>query len=343
MLPATLFAFALSAQASTFGPISCATCGNGFDASAFNVVTLGTSNTLSTGNFSPTSDIGGRVAVFGNYTGTGYQIGSQMTTVPDPYTENYALIVNGSISTNPFVVGSGSGSQSVWVGGTYPSFNAPLPTVSQSPGALDFDFVAARTSLDNLSSSTLANYSGAMNGVPVSNGTNYVLTAVGSGLLLYNVPYTYFTYQNLAFEVDVAASGQSVIINITGAPANFSFSKGTIVKYGGVQVTANTTGGVPVLFNLPEVTSLGTSNGRLNGTILAPYAVFNSPNQTVDGQLFVASVNGLAETHDQYYNGLMPSLGSAPEPGSGFLMLGSFLAAACFISKRRYLRRASNP
>src|SRR5580698_6312161 len=111
MAPVILFAIALSAQASTFGPISCATCGAGFDASAFNVVTLGTSSTLSTGNFSPSSDVGGRVAVFGNYTGTGYQIGSQMASVPDPYTENYALIVNGSISTNPFVVGSGSGSQ----------------------------------------------------------------------------------------------------------------------------------------------------------------------------------------------------------------------------------------
>lgn len=40
----------------------------GFDASAFNVVTLGTSSSLTTGNFAPVSDIGGRVAVFGNYT-----------------------------------------------------------------------------------------------------------------------------------------------------------------------------------------------------------------------------------------------------------------------------------
>ena len=335
MIPAVLFAFALPAQGSTLGPISCATCGSGFDASAFNVIALGTGSTLSTGNFNPSSDIGGRVAVFGNYTGTGYQIDSQAASVPDPYSENYALIVNGSISTNPFVVGSGSGSQAVWVGGTHPSFNAPLPTVSQSPASLDFDFVAARTSLDNLSSNTLAKYGTAVTGVPVSNGTNYVLTAVGSGLLVYNVPYTYFTDQNLAFEVDVAASGQSVIVNITGAPASFSFSKGTIVKYGGVQVTANTTGGVPVLFNLPEVTSLGTSNGPLNGSFLAPYAVFNSPNQTVDGQLFVASVNGLAETHDQYYNGIMPSSVTTPEPGSFMLMIGGVLVVAGLVRIRR--------
>ena len=333
LIPALLLAAAISGQASNYGPFSCATCGNGFDASAFNVVTLGTSSTLSTGNFTPSSDIGGGVAVFGNYTGNGYQIGSQMTSVPNPYTDNYTMIVNGSISTNPFTVGSGSGSQAVWVGGTYGSFNSPQPTVSQSAAANDFDFLAARTSLDNLSTNTLSHYT-ATTGTPVSNGTNYVLTASGTGLLVYNVDASYFTNQNLAFQVTLV-TGQSVIINITNASSSFTFSKGTVVVYNGNTVTANTTGGVPVLFNLPEVASLSTSNGSINGSILAPYATFSSANQTIDGQLFVASVNGLAETHDQFYNGLLPSLVSVatPEPAT-FLLFGGALIAIGMIGRK---------
>ena len=68
----------------------------------------------------------------------------------------------------------------VWVGGTYTAFNSPQPTVVKPPTASDFDFLAARTSLDNLSSSTLANYGTAVTATPVSNGTNYVLLQRGA-------------------------------------------------------------------------------------------------------------------------------------------------------------------
>jgi choice-of-anchor A domain-containing protein len=326
LIPALLWLapFASSVHASNFGPFSCATCGNGFNASAFNVVTLGTGSG-NAGNFNPNSDIGGGVAVFGNYTGSGYAIDQQYSAVPNPYTDRYAMIVNGSIATTCcFTMGSGT-NLPVWVGGTYTPFNSPAPTVVQPATASDFDFYAARTTLDNLSSSTLANYSTAVTATPASNGTNYVLTPTGSGLFVYNVDYSYFTNQNLGFEVNVV-SGQSVVINVTGAPANFSFSKGTVVVYNGVTANANTTGGVPVLFNLPEVTTLNTTNGALVGSVLAPFAAFNSPNQVVDGQLFVASVTGLAETHDQYYNGTLPSMASAPEPATLFLVGGALIA-----------------
>jgi choice-of-anchor A domain-containing protein len=243
-----------------------------------------------------------------------------------PYTDKYALIVGGSITTaGQFTMGSGT-NLPVWVGGTYAAFNSPAPTVVQPPTASDFDFLAARTSLDNLSSNTLENYGTAVIATPTSNGTNYVLTATGSGLLVYNVDASYFDNSNLGFQVNVS-TGQSVVINVTGAAADFTLSKGTVIVYNGVTVNANTTGGVPVLFNLPEVTTLNTSNGAINGSILAPYAIFNSPNQDVDGQIIAASVEGLAETHDQYYNGTLPSLSTAtPEPAT-FLLFGVALIA----------------
>lgn len=319
--------FAAGAQASTLGPFS----GTGFDASAFNVVTLGVigGSNANAGNFSPNSDIGGAVAVYGSYLGNGYAIDQQVTSVPNPYSETYALIVNGNISTNPFTVDGTN--QKVWIGGTYSSsdFNSPAPTIVTPPAASDFNFYSARTALDTLSSGTIANYSAAVTATPQSNGTNYVITPTGSGLFVYNVDASYFTNQNLGFEVDLV-TGQSVIINVTGAASSLTLSKGTVIRYNGNQVNANTTGGVPVLFNLPNTTSLSTSNGSINGSILAPYATFSSPNQTVDGQLFVASVSGLAETHDQYYDGLLPSQTTTPEPSSYLLLGGALILAGLF-------------
>lgn len=82
----------------------------------------------------------------------------QYSSITNPYTDKYALIVNGSITTSgQFTMGSGT-NLPVWVGGTYTAFNSPAPTVVQPPTASDFDFLAARTSLDNLSNNTLANY-----------------------------------------------------------------------------------------------------------------------------------------------------------------------------------------
>jgi choice-of-anchor A domain-containing protein len=150
-----LLMIAASASATVFGPFS----GTGWDASAFNVVTLGLSSDTSTGNFVPSSDVGGRVAVFGSYTGNGFQINSQETSVPNSYSENYSLIVNGNVSTNPFQVGTG-GNENVWVGGTYNAntFAGGHTTVFTSQASLDFNFLAARTSLDSLSNSTLTSY-----------------------------------------------------------------------------------------------------------------------------------------------------------------------------------------
>jgi choice-of-anchor A domain-containing protein len=313
----SLFILAISAGATGFGPLS----RPGFDSSAFIVVTPGISSNLDTGNIDPDSDTGGRGAVFGSYTGNEYQIFSQYSSVPNPYAENYALIVNGNIVTNLFTAGNGgTPAQTVWVGGTYSpgDFISPQPAVVQTSPLSDFDFYSARTSLDNLSGNTPVKYSAAVTVTPRSNGTNYVLTAAGTGLLVYNVDYSYFTNRNLALEVDVV-SGQSVIVNVTGAPVSLTLSKQTVIRYNGALVNANTTSGVPVLFNLPEVTSFSTRKGAINGSILAPFGTFVSPGRTVDGRIFVAAVNGPEEAQDQYDNGRLPSFVATPEPATCIL------------------------
>lgn len=339
-IAAVVLAGAGTASAGTvYGPLGCSTCG--FNASAFNVVTLGTGSTglgaNNAGNFSPSSDIGGGVAVYGSYQGNGYAINQQYNSVPNQYTDNYTMIVNGSVSTSGSFSVDGSGSQPVYVGGTYAGkFNGTLPTVTSPPALSDFNFLNARTSLEQLSDSTLANYSGATTVTPTLNSSqNYAVSVVGqaSGLYVFNVNYAYLSEQNNAFEVDLS-TGQSVVINVVGAPSTFTVTKGTVIVYNGVQVNANTTGGVPVLFNFDTVTELETSNGAFNGTILAPFADFESPNEVVDGQIIAASVTGLAETHDQYYDGTLPSLSSAtPEPAS-FLLLGGALVAFGIIRRK---------
>jgi choice-of-anchor A domain-containing protein len=211
------------------------------------------------------------------------------------------------------------------------------PNIVMPPNVSDFNFLSARTALDSISTTTLGADSSAVTITPTSNGTNYVVTPSGMGTFVYNVDASYFTNQNLGFEVDVV-TGQTVIVNVTGSGAtNLTLSKGTVVKLNGSTVNANTMGGVPVLFNFASTTSLSTSNGQINGSILAPYATFSSPNQTVDGQLFVASVNGLAETHDQYFDGTLPAIASTPEPDT-FLMLGGALLVVGVAGRRRSRR-----
>jgi len=74
----------------------------------------------------------------------------------------------------------------------------------------------AGTSLYNLSSNILANYGTATTVTPTNNGTNCVLTATGSGLVVYN-----FDNSNYGFQLNVS-NGQSVVINVTNAPADFT-------------------------------------------------------------------------------------------------------------------------
>lgn len=310
-----------------------ALCGTGWDASAFNVITLGVLGgaNANAGNFMPGSDVGGRVAVYGNFNGNGAQIGSQGY---DPVSDLFTLIVNGSINTNPFTVGNGSTAGSVFVLGAHPSFNSPQPTV-KTTGTSDFDFAAARTALQSLSTTGLS--AGAITGVPVSNGTNYVLNVVGTGSKTYNVDASYFTNQNLGFEVDVT-SGASVVINIVNAGTNFTSQKGTVIKVNGTAVGHNTSAGDAVLFNVSTATSVNVTNGEFTGTLLAPFATYNS-NQGFNGQLIVASVLSVGEVHDIYFSGSLPGTTSGtptatPEPSSWISFLAGVVLLAGFAQIR---------
>lgn len=198
------------ASASQIGPLS----GAGWDASAFNIVTLGSST--NSGNFNSQSDVGGRVAVYGNYSDQG-PINAQHY---NSYSETYALVVNGQYNSQHVTIGGSN--QSVYLPNTgyTPSqlsadFNSPYPTVVTSAAASDFDFMAARTALDTLSATTLP---GDAQNASVTKGPSYYvldITSMAAGLYVFNVPYAYVSDQNLPFELNLNTN-QSVIVNVTG-------------------------------------------------------------------------------------------------------------------------------
>jgi len=313
-----VLAICLPAGANTLGPFSGGSGSTAWNASAFNIVTL-------LGGLTSSSDIGGGVAVNGNLNTSSAPVDS--SPLGNPYTDQYGLIVNGNITNGGgMTFGSGSAGQA-WIKGTYPAFNAPAPTVSTSPSSLDFSFATAATSLDQLAGTTLPGATGATTLTFGNSNGNFVIAPSGAGVFVYNVAYTYLTQSNQALEVDLTSTTtQTVIVNVTGAPpgGNLTSSTGTVVKINGSN-EGETQGGVPVLFNFENLSgTLSVTSGTIDGTYLAPQATFNT-GDSVNGQLFVGSVTGTGEVHDDFFNGSLPT--ATPEPAAMSMCAGGLLLA----------------
>jgi hypothetical protein len=319
-----VLAVSIPASANALGPFSGGSGSTAWNASAFNIVTL-------LGGLTSSSDIGGGVAVNGNLNTSSAPVDS--SPLGNPYTDQYGLIVNGNITNGGgMTLGGGSAGQA-WIKGTYPAFNAPAPTVSTSAASLDFSFATAATSLDQLAGTTLPGASGATTLTFANSNGNFVIAPSGAGVFVYNVAYTYLTQANQALEVDLTSTTtQTVIVNVTGAPpgGNLTSSAGTVVKINGSN-EGQTQGGVPVLFNFENLNgTLSVTSGTIDGTYLAPQATFNT-GLSVNGQLFVGSVTGTGEVHDDYFNGSLPST-ATPEPAALSMCAGGLLL---IIGRRR--------
>jgi len=254
----------------------------------------------------------------------------------NPYTDEYGLIVNGNITNGGgMTFGSGSAGKA-WISGTYPAFNAPAPTVSTSVSSLDFSFATAATSLDQLAGTTLPGSTGATTLTFGNSNGNFVVAPSGAGVFVYNVAYTYLTQANQALEVDLTSTTtQTVIVNVTGAPPgnNLTSSSGTVVKING-SAESQTQGAVPVLFNFENLSgTLSVTSGTIDGTYLAPKATFNTAD-SVNGQLFVGSVTGTGEVHDDYFSGSLP-LTATPEPAAMSMCVGGLLVVFGLLRRRQ--------
>jgi choice-of-anchor A domain-containing protein len=315
------------------GPLS----GPGWNASAFDVVTLGVlsgnaySEPALAGNFSTNSDTDGRVAIYGNLTNTGAPIGSLILA---PYTDQYTLIVNGNSTTqNPYQVDGAA-----YVGGTA---NNALPqptsgTVQTNPNNLDFDFTAARTALENYSVNTLTSQPNTVNltAAPTpdpnhGNGYNINLSSY-NGAVIVNLNSAYLTGSNGLYITYNTSNVTAVVFNVSGA-TNLTVTNQLTIN--GQQLSINDSSGIPILFNFPTTQSLSFNN-VFTSSILAPFANFTS-NSNVSGTIIVGQMGTTAETHNDYFSGTgIPAIPtSTPEPIT-FVLLGSGLLAIGLFRKR---------
>jgi hypothetical protein len=327
----SLFSFVLvsMASANVLGPLS----GTGWNASAFNVVTLGVLSgnvdnaPVLAGSFSSNNDIGGGVAAYGNVSDANTLTNGGVT---NPYTDAFNVIVNGSTSSTSI---KACGSVYLGGGGSVSPVGCGNPTVSST--GLDFNFSAARTSLENysynvLTSSTLNQVNLLGSPTPVSGQPyQYSLTIPSpstAGPVYVDLNPAWLTAGSLNINYNKSLV-TAVVFNVAGSSVstgNFEF------YYNGSQPTGNDFGGNPILFNFYQATSV-TLNNVFDASVLAPFATLTS-NQDLLGQAIVGQLNSVGETHDDYFNGtglVTTAITSTPEPMTfGLLGCGLFFIGA---------------
>jgi choice-of-anchor A domain-containing protein len=318
------FALVQAANATNIlGPLS----GTGWNASAFNVVTLGVLSgnidnaPVLAGNFSAGSDIAGGVAAYGNITDSATLTNGGVT---NPYTDAFNVIVNGSNSSTHIVA---CGSVYLGNGGSASGIGAcSSPTVSST--GLDFNFTNARTSLENYSYNVLT--SSTLNQVnllaaPVGNpneGNGYDINITGTGAVYVNLNPAYLNGNSL--HITYGNGVTAVIFNVAGS--SISTGSGSFY-YNGTQVSNNDFGKNPVLFNFYQATSISLG-GSFAASILAPFANVTTGSDVL-GQLIAGQVTNVGETHDDYFSGTGLVSTATPEPmtfaliGGGLLVIGS--------------------
>jgi len=317
-----------SASANVLGPLS----GTGWNASAFNVVTLGVLSgnligapTLA-GNFSSNSDIGGGVAAFGNVSDANTLTNGGVT---NPYTDAFNVIVNGS---NSGTTVKGCGNIYLGGGGSASPVGCSNPTVSST--GLDFNFAAARTALDNYSYNTLTSSSLNLLGTPAPvSGQPYqysitIPSPTTAGPVYVDLNPAYLTAGSLNINYNKSLV-TAIIFNVAGSTittGNFEF------YYNGSVPSGNDFGANPVLFNFYQATTV-TLNNTFDASILAPFATVNT-SLDVLGQLIAGQVNSIGETHDDYFSGtglVTTNISATPEPitfvtiGGGLLLIGALM------------------
>lgn len=289
-------------------------------ASSFNAFVLG--------NFSSSgSDTEGAVAVQGNATLSSYSVNAKNQA---GHAGN-ALAVGGNLNFTSGSINHGN----AWVGGSSSLANLGFGG-SLAHGVAPLSFASAGQQLTTLSASLDAaatNGSVSFNpwgGVTFSGdgsaGTQ-VFDVLGSSLLHVN---------NIMFSG--LASGQTLIVNVSGAQAGFQ------------NVGLSGFAGYNVLFNFVDATELVLSGVGVYGSILAPNATVSGGNGQINGNVVVKNWFSNIQINDNHLfvpaNVALPALQSpasakpVPEPGTLALAVPALtLVALC---RRRSLRRSTS-
>lgn len=148
-------------------------------------------------------------------------------------------------------------------------------------------------------------------------GTNVSITATGNAASVFSIAASDLSKQNESIQVNTG-SASAVIIKVLGNAFTFGPSEHESIN-GSSQ---------NVIWYFPDATTITLNDSVWSGSILAPLAILTSPNQNIEGGVYVRSFQQTAEVHLPG-NTLTPVFsGPVPLPVPSVAM-ASFLLMGC--------------
>lgn len=228
--------------------------------------------------------IGGNLTISGSYS-------VNATTPPATTCSEFALIVGGNISGDPYV----RNGKAAYGGTLSGNFSGDCGIYHTS--VLDFVAIGAQIKTYSAALSALP-----ANGTVTTSGGYLVLTGTSTSLNVFNLTAAEITASHLSF---VASPGSTILVNISGTTANWA-GKGFKLPDGTGTCKAGTSSWCHnILYNFYEATSLMVTGIGVQGSILAPNATFDGGGGNVDGQVFVNYLKGGVEYHPYLFTGCL--------------------------------------
>jgi choice-of-anchor A domain-containing protein len=307
-------------------------------AGAYNLVALGGGSDPGTGNITTSSDITGRIAAANEILG-GTTIGSAFQSHqadPNGFAGAYAIVAGNDAGSSAHfnVNGGGNVYASGNSAGNFNLANEGGGTV-KTTGPSPIDFNNLRTSLDS-ETLTLAALTSTGNVLgtnqPGHNPQWLVLSGTSSTLNIFNITAAQFYNGGAAIDIDVPL-GSTVIINVDGAQVNLN----TGIFLNGTQESDQNNDGGNILFNFYNAANVNIQ-GQLDGSILAPFAIFNG-NSQLGGTIVAAEIDSTGEVHNIEFTGTVPPTDptppTVPEPTSLTLLGTGILGLAGMLRRKK--------
>ncbi|WP_298836386.1 choice-of-anchor A family protein [Clostridium sp.] len=245
------------------------------------------------------TDAEGRVAVGGNATLVNYGIGSGISPLPPPGTDN-SFVIGGNVNVTNGSNASGNTVRNP--SGTVINYTMGNPNGAFITGT-PIDFTAAQAYLEcasvfwgGLSPNGTGN---------VSFGT-LTLTGVDPNLNIFNINANNVAGSGLALNMlnginIVAPVSSTILINVTGI--NIAFGSYQIFRNG---VAATRTDARTIVWNFPQALTWTNSTTAIYGSVLAPFAAASTTFSQINGNIIFDSFSGNAESHNELFIGNLP-------------------------------------